>query len=324
MNLLRGSAPTPKSFGWVSIMLLSTSVVHGRARRFGYLVLAIASLACSALLRAQTPQPAIYGTPLISVPAHWYYVFQPLATPQEGLTFGIVNQPAWADFDPLTGQLSGTPTTDDIGTYTHILISASDGSSWKYLPQFSITVLPYVSAGSMPSGGPPFAAVVGQPYMFQLTTRDPSGARIALASQNKPDWLTFDRVNGLLFGTPGPEDVGAYPNFRLGATNGYSSVWVPFRITVQPSSQTPTGSATLSWLPPTQNTDGSVLTDLAGYRIYFGLTPDSLDQSVQITNAGISAYVIDGLAPGTWYFAVSAYDASGAESTLSPVISGNF
>src|ERR1700738_4861279 len=112
-----------KASGWVSIMLLSTSVVHGRARHFGYLVLAIASLACSTLLRAQAPQPAIYGTPLTSVPAHWHYVFQPSATPQGALSFDIVNQPAWADFDPLTGQLSGTPTSADIGTYAHILIS---------------------------------------------------------------------------------------------------------------------------------------------------------------------------------------------------------
>jgi hypothetical protein len=306
-------------------MLLSICIVHGRVRRFGYLVLAIASLACSALLHAQTSALAIYGTPLTSVSAHWYYVFQPVATRQGTVVkFDIANQPTWAHFDPSTGQLDGTPTSDDIGTYTHILISASDGRSVKNLPQFSITVLPYVSMGSMVSGGPAFAAMVGQPYAFQATTQDPTGARSALVSQNKPNWLTFDRVNGLLFGTPRPQDVGTYTNFRLGATNGYSSVWAPFRITVQPSSHAATGSVTLSWLPPTENTDGSVLTDLAGYRIYFGLTPGSLDQSVQIKNAGISAYVIDGLPPGTWYFAMTAYNASGVEGTLTQVLSKNF
>ena len=56
------------------------------------------------------------------------------------------------------------------------------------------------------------------------------------------------------------------------------------------------GSATLSWVPPTRNTDGSALTRLAGYRIYYGATPQ-LGHSVTIANAGLTRYVVSGLTP---------------------------
>ena len=71
--------------------------------------------------------------------------------------------------------------------------------------------------------------------------------------------------------------------------------------------QVATGSATISWTPPTQNTDGSSLTNLAGYRLYYGTNSASLTQTVQIANAGASSFVVDNLSPATWYFAVKAY-----------------
>jgi hypothetical protein len=88
-----------------------------------------------------------------------------------------------------------------------------------------------------------------------------------------------------------------------------------------PSSQMPsTGTATLDWTPPTQNSDGSVLTDLAGYTVYYGTSPGNLTEKVKITNPGLSAYTMTNLASGTWYFAVASYSSAGAESALSGVI----
>lgn len=80
-------------------------------------------------------------------------------------------------------------------------------------------------------------------------------------------------------------------------------------------------TATLSWLPPTTNTNGTVITDLAGYRIYYGTDEYSLNQVIDISNVGITTYVIQGLPAGTWYFAVRAYTASGTESALSNIAS---
>jgi Fibronectin type III domain len=79
-------------------------------------------------------------------------------------------------------------------------------------------------------------------------------------------------------------------------------------------------AATLSWDAPTSNTNGTALTDLSGYRIYYGSSPRDLSQTVQISNVGLQTYVIDNLQPGTWYFAVMAVASGGGESTLSDVV----
>ena len=82
-----------------------------------------------------------------------------------------------------------------------------------------------------------------------------------------------------------------------------------------------TGTATLSWLAPTTNTDGAALTDLSGYRIYYGMNHDDLTQTVQLTGVGLQTYVIDGLGSGTWYFAIKAVASPGVESALSDIVS---
>lgn len=81
----------------------------------------------------------------------------------------------------------------------------------------------------------------------------------------------------------------------------------------------PSGTATISWLPPTQRTDGSVLTNLAGYEIRFGTRPGALDNTVQLRNPGLTRYLVESLMPGTWYFALVAVDSAGVTSGLSAI-----
>lgn len=73
----------------------------------------------------------------------------------------------------------------------------------------------------------------------------------------------------------------------------------------------------MSWHPPAHNEDGTALTDLAGFRIYYGTSAALLDQMVELTNPGLTSYVIENLAPATWYFGVSAFSANQLESALS-------
>jgi hypothetical protein len=91
---------------------------------------------------------------------------------------------------------------------------------------------------------------------------------------------------------------------------------------VSTSSPTPsTGAATLDWTAPIENSDGTVLTNLAGYTVYYGTSPDNLTQTVKITNPGLTAYTMTNLPSGTWYFSITAYSADGSESTRSGVVS---
>jgi len=78
-----------------------------------------------------------------------------------------------------------------------------------------------------------------------------------------------------------------------------------------------TNSTTLSWVPPTQNTDGTPLTDLAGFKIYWGPAAGTYPNSVTLNNPGLSTYVVNSLGSGTYFFAAAALNSSGAESALS-------
>ena len=82
-----------------------------------------------------------------------------------------------------------------------------------------------------------------------------------------------------------------------------------------PSSQP--GAATLEWTVPTTQTNGSTLADLAGYRIHYGKSAGVLDHTIEVRNPSISRYVVEGLKPGTYYFAVTAFNARNHESERS-------
>jgi hypothetical protein len=79
------------------------------------------------------------------------------------------------------------------------------------------------------------------------------------------------------------------------------------------------GTASLSWTAPTEDANGTPITDLAGYRVYYGTDPNDLSQSVEVTGADTTTYVVDNLPAGTYYFAVAAYTTSGVESEQSNV-----
>ena len=85
--------------------------------------------------------------------------------------------------------------------------------------------------------------------------------------------------------------------------------------------KTVNGVATLDWMPPTENNDGSALTNLAGYTVYYGTDRNDLSQSVKVSNPGLASYTVTGLTSGTWYFAVTSYSADGVESTRTTTVS---
>ena len=81
----------------------------------------------------------------------------------------------------------------------------------------------------------------------------------------------------------------------------------------------PAGSTILSWNPPALNADGSPLTDLAAFKVYWGTTPGTYSQSTKISNAAARSYTVSGLTKGTWYFVVTALNSKGEESPYSNV-----
>lgn len=103
--------------------------------------------------------------------------------------------------------------------------------------------------------------------------------------------------------------AGPYSNVYTAVTAG---------ATTPPPPTPTTGSATLEWTPPTTNTDNTPLTNLAGYRIEYGLG-GALDQVAVVNNPALTSYIVTGLGSGSWSFAVRAYTSGGAVSDRSNV-----
>jgi hypothetical protein len=81
------------------------------------------------------------------------------------------------------------------------------------------------------------------------------------------------------------------------------------------------GTVTLRWAAPTQTTAGDPVTDLAGYRVYYGQMTVRLDRKVTIDDPDTTAAVVSELSSGTWFFAVTAFTRAGVESSMSNVVS---
>jgi hypothetical protein len=169
------------------------------------------------------------------------------------------------------------------------------------------------------SGSPPPNILEGESYEFTPNASDPDGDTLEFTINRKPAWATFDRATGRLTGTPDSEDVGNFTNIEISVTDGHASKAMPnFDITVH---QIAEGSATLSWVPPTESADGSPLTDLAGYRIYYGRNPNTLNQSIVLNNPGLTRYVVENLPPARWHFSMTSVNSSGDESSRSVTVS---
>lgn len=78
-----------------------------------------------------------------------------------------------------------------------------------------------------------------------------------------------------------------------------------------------TGTAVLTWTPPSTNTDGSPLS-LMGFVVYHGASPNALS-AVRMVGALDTTAVVEQLPAGTHYFAITAVSVSGAESAFSNI-----
>ena len=90
-----------------------------------------------------------------------------------------------------------------------------------------------------------------------------------------------------------------------------------------PPTSTPASSSnvTFGWQAPTENSNGTPITNLAGYKIHYGTASQQYTQVVEVSNPSLSRYVMDSLPSGTYYFAITAYNAQGIESALSGEVS---
>jgi ABC-type glycerol-3-phosphate transport system substrate-binding protein len=94
------------------------------------------------------------------------------------------------------------------------------------------------------------------------------------------------------------------------------------RDTTTGGAPTTSGRLVLSWVAPSTRADGSYLplTELEGYRIYYGSSADNLTMLVDLNDKDITEYTVDSLPSGNYYFAITVYDLDGYESRFSNIV----
>lgn len=167
------------------------------------------------------------------------------------------------------------------------------------------------------SGVPLLTTLAAETYSFVPTASDPDDDTLSFSVLNMPVWASFDAATGELSGTPQSQHVGTYTDIGITVNDGEFDVALDaFSIDVV---DVGIFSVTLSWTPPTQNTDESPLIDLAGYYIYYGLSAGNYPNRIAIDNPGIATFVVENLTPNTYYFVATSVNSSGVESEYSNV-----
>ena len=156
-----------------------------------------------------------------------------------------------------------------------------------------------------------------------------------------PRWVP--RTTAAFPGQPTVAQVGIFSRIALSVTHGGSTVSLPAcpvsvtaagTATTTPTTPPPpatggaaagtavtTGSATLSWSKPTLNSDGTALTDLAGFVVEYGTDSAALSQRVSVADPNLTRYTVPNLGKGTWYFTVISYTATGLQSDVAKLVS---
>jgi hypothetical protein len=154
-------------------------------------------------------------------------------------------------------------------------------------------------------------ALVDRDFSYETGVSDPDADVLRFTASNLPSWAQLDATTGRITGRPGASDIGTYESIALTVSDGQHQVSSRnLTITVTGPAA---GVATLQWPAPVSKVDGSLLDDLAGFRILYGRDPEDLDHSVWIADPTAREYSFATLEKGTWYFSIVAVNTAGLE-----------
>ena len=183
-----------------------------------------------------------------------------------------------------------------------------------------------IGSGSSPppqnlaiSGTAASTAQVGTYYSFTPTVVAPAGSRLTYTITHLPSWAQFNAGTGALSGTPAAGSAGTDAGILISVSDGSQSASLPaFSIAVSAPTLPPAGTISLSWTQPTENTNGTPLTNLAGYVVEYGTSSTALNHTMSVSSTEVQ---IANLSAGTWYFAVAAVTTANVVGQFSAVTS---
>ena len=202
-----------------------------------------------------------------------------------------------------TGQITGTPTTPGTASFT---MQVTDSQGMPATASRALTLLVNPAALSVVTASLPNGAV-GSGYSAPLgATGGVAPYSWSVSAGSLPAGLSLNGGSGVISGTP----TSATPaSFIVRVTDSQGVAATASRSLTL----TVFGSASISWVAPTLNEDGSALVP-GGYFIFYGTNAASLSNSQQVANPSAIGGIVNGLTTGTWYFQVTAYDGGGNQS----------
>jgi hypothetical protein len=123
------------------------------------------------------------------------------------LTYDLVVKPVGMVVDASTGILVWTPSANQVGAQ-QVILRVEDGQGGVALQSFSIVV---GTANTSPqiTSTPKGPAVVGTPWVYQVTAQDAEADPITFALGIHPDGMAIDATTGLVNWTPLAAQVGS-------------------------------------------------------------------------------------------------------------------
>ncbi|BDX07891.1 putative Ig domain-containing protein [Planctobacterium marinum] len=278
--------------------------------------------------------PTISGIPGTAVTEGASYSFTPSASDINGdlLTFSIDNQPGWTSFDSATGSLTGVPGIADVGTFTGIVISVSDGELSASLTAFSITVNELNDAPVI-SGTPTSSIFQNDEYLFTPAASDAEGDTLTFSIINKPGWASFNNRTGTLRGTPLAANVGIYNDIVISVSDGNSSSALgAFSIEVVARNSAPvisgsprtaiTQGVSYSFTPSATDADGDSLSysasGLPGW-LSVDTTTGALSGTPNADDVGVTGTIVVTVTDGTDSASLTGFTITVTEANAIPV-----
>lgn len=283
--------------------------------------------------------PTLTGDPATSATEDAAYSFAPAAfdADSDSLVFAATNLPGWVSLNTATGVLSGIPTNANVGTYSNIALSVTDGKAVTYLPAFSITVANTNDTPTI-SGTPAASVTAGNAYSFQPTATDPDvGTVLSYRIANAPIWAAFDTATGRLSGTPTSANVGATSNIVITVGDGTASASLPaFSVMVVNTGNT---APTISGAPVTSTAEDSAYSfqptasDADGNALSYGIvnrpswatfntTTGRLSGTPTNANVGTTSNIVISVSDGTASAALPAFNLTVTNTNDAPSIGG--
>jgi len=235
------------------------------------------------------------------------------------LSWSATPDTTWLAATPSSATGNGTASVSvatgilTAGSYTgNITLSATGASSRTVPVTFTVTAAPSISLS--PTSLTYTATQGGSNPANQTVTLTNTGGIANWTVSDNASWLSVSPTSGSSSSTltaavnTSGLTAGNYSGTITVSATGATSRTVGVTLSVNAPT---TSSATLTW-------DPSIDSDLAGYKIYRRTASSTYGAAIATVPAGTLSYLATGLSGHTTYFfAVTAYDSAGNESTHS-------